>query len=63
MENNTNFNLTPPFNIEMREVGIWFDIEHGIVSFERTLELASAYTNQFGTEDRIRIIDYNGKII
>lgn len=55
--------FTPPFNVEMKEVGCWFDIESGIDTLKLALQYASDYSNIFGTEDRVRIIDNDGKII
>ena len=56
-------NFAPPFTIEMKEVGIWFDIERDIATLQEALKIASAYSERFGNDDRVRILDFEGKII
>jgi hypothetical protein len=58
-----NESYTSPFNIEMREVGVWWDIEQNIPDLESALKLASSYANQFDNDERVRIVDKDGKII
>lgn len=55
--------FTPPFTIEMKEVGIWFDIERNIATLGEALRIASAYAEKFGNDEKVRILDFEGKII
>lgn len=63
MQTELESQFTSPFNIEMREVGCWFDIVQGIDDLDIALGVASDYARHFGTDERVRIIDSNGKII
>lgn len=54
--------LSPPFNIEIIESGVWFGIDR-FDSFISALHHASNYSELFGSDNKVRIIDNNGKII
>jgi len=47
--------FTPPYSVEIYEVGTWFEVDNR-ADLEETMWVASSYANQLG-EKRVKVTD------